>query len=110
MTARTPPDDDETEHHVAVVVFATVRARHESDARSFAEDAVTYALGEKVAGMRGARLPADIYNPDARTPYWADRPATVVTVRDLDVAARNGYLVLGPDPHVYRRYGRPAGE
>jgi len=96
MTAPTPPDD-ETEHHVAIVVFATVRAADADSAAQVATAAVRAAVGIKVPGMYGAKLPSVIH-PSHPDPRWSGLDVVVDEVREVGIAARNGYLTVSAHP------------
>lgn len=94
---------DLPEHRVAVVVFATVRAVDYGDGASIVEDAIRKVLRDAPGHYADEA-------PHAKTVTferdWADAawrvPVTVHAVRDLTMAAGNGYITVAPSSAAYR--------
>lgn len=94
---------DEPEHRIAVVVFTTVRAVDYGDGANIVESAV-----RKVIRDAPGFYPSDA--PHAKTIMFVKGtndadwqvPVVVRAVRELTMAAGNGYITVAPSSAAYR--------
>lgn len=92
---------DQPQHRIAVVVFTTVRAVDYGDGAGIVEDAVRKLVRE-APGNYTPQLGKSIVFERERTDATWQVPIEVHAIRELSMAAGNGYVTVVPSAVAYR--------
>lgn len=94
---------DEPEHRIAVVVFTTVRAVDYGDGVGIVESAVRKVFRD-APGFYASDTPhakTIMFAKETNAADW-QVPVAIRSIRELSVAAVNGYITVAPSSVAYR--------